>query len=322
MRTDLHPKVKEILERERERGKPKNHQLSAEGSRQYSHGDDDSSPEIDAEIAETREYLIPGPEGYQQSLPIRVYFPDDPANGPFPVTVWLHGGGWVRGSLDSNDYKCRYICEQVGCVVVSVDYRLAPEHPFPEGLYDCYTAVQWIAENAETVRGDPNRLAVAGSSAGGNLTAAVTLMARDRENSPDVSYQVLAAPVLDRNFETDAYIENAEGYGRTREGRIASWNQYLDREIDARHPYAAPLQARDLSDLPSATIVTGGFDPGRDDGRLYAERLQEADVSVEYTNYPDMPHRITGSSFLRKGIDRTLEAYDEISSNLREAFAE
>lgn len=323
MRTELHPKVKEILELEREQGKPKNYQLSAEGSRVYSHqGSEEDDPVVDPEVAETRDYLIPGPDGDEQSLPIRVYFPEDPANGPFPITVWLHGGGWVRGSLDSNDTKCRYLCTEIGCTVVAVDYRLAPEHKFPAALHDCDTAIQWVQKNSETVRGDPDRLAVAGSSAGGNLTAAVTLMARDRGGTPDICHQVLAAPVLDRNFETKAYRENAEGYGRTRQGRKVSWNQYLDREIDAQHPYAAPLRARDLSDLPPATVITGGFDPGRDDGRNYADRLQSDGVSVSYTNYPDMPHRFTGSTFLRMGMDRTLEAYDEIVTDLSDRFAE
>lgn len=330
MRSDLHPEVKELLTKRENAGEPRNHQLAVEGTRENSRADRETArSEADSiTIGSIREYLIPGPDGHEQSLPVRIYTPS--GTGPFPIVVWFHGGYFVRGSLDSNDHKCRFLAKHADCTVMAVDYRRAPEHPFPAAVTDSYAAVEWAAENPGVLCGDPDRLAVAGSSAGGNLAAAVSLMARDRNDAPDISYQLLGVPVLDLAFDTAPPVveldrprsieENADGYGLTRDEMELNRDLYLQNEIDAMHPYASPLRARDLSGLPPTLIITAGFDPLRDDGWGYAERLQRADVPVTHSNYDTMPHSVTGSTFLRRGITPTVEAFEEMVSELVEAF--
>lgn len=330
MRSELHPEVKKLLSERADAGQPRNHQLSVEGTRQTGQTERESAQaEADSiTVGSVREYLIPGPEGHEQSLPVRIYTPT--GSGPFPIVVWFHGGYFVRGGLDSNDRKCRFLTTHANCTVVAVDYRRAPEHPFPAAVEDSYAAVKWAAENPDVLHGDPDRLAVAGSSAGGNLAAAVSLMARDRNDTPKICHQFLGVPVLDLAFDSAppvvelgrprSFEENAEGYGLTREEMELNRDLYLQDEIDALHPYASPLRARELSGLPPALIITAGFDPLRDDGWGYAKRLQEADVPVSHSNYDTMPHSVTGSTFLRRGITPTVDAFDEIVTTLVEVF--
>lgn len=330
MRSELHPEVKELLTEREDAGTPRNHQLSVEGTRKKGQAerataDSETSP---ITVGSVREYLIPGPDGHEQSLPIRIYTPA--GSGPFPITVWFHGGYFVRGSLDSNDRKCRFLTKHANCTVVAVDYRRAPEHPFPAAVNDSYAAVKWAAENPDVLLGNPDRLAVAGSSAGGNLAAAVSLMARDRDDTPNIRYQFLGVPVLDLAFDSAppvvdldrprSFEENAEGYGLTRREMELNRDLYLQSDIDAMHPYASPLRARNLRGLPPTQIITAGFDPLRDDGWGYAKRLREADVPVTHSNYDDMPHSVTGSTFLRREITPTVEAFEEIVNGLRNAF--
>lgn len=330
MRSELHPEVKQMLTERKDAGQPRNHQLSVEGTRQKGQTER-SAAESDADpitVGSVRDYSIPGPDGHEQSLPVRIYTPT--GSGPFPIVVWFHGGYFVRGGLDSNDRKCRFLTQRAECTVVAVDYRRAPEHPFPAAVNDSYAAVEWAAENPDVLLGDPDRLAVAGSSAGGNLAAAVSLMARDRNDTPDIAYQFLGVPVLDLAFDSAPPVvefdrprscdENAEGYGLTREEMELNRDLYLEEEIDELHPYASPLRARDLSGLPPALIITAGFDPLRDDGWGYAERLREATVPVTHSNYDTMPHSVTGSTFLRRGITPTVEAFEEIVTELVEVF--
>ncbi|MFB6095929.1 MAG: alpha/beta hydrolase [Haloferacaceae archaeon] len=330
MRSELHPEVRELLNERAEAGTPRNHQLSVQGTRKSGQTERTAAASETDQISvgSVRDYLIPGPDGHEQSLPVRIYTPS--GSGPFPIAVWFHGGYFVRGSLDSNDRKCRYLTKHAECAVMAVDYRLAPENPFPAAVHDAYAAVKWAAENPEILLGDADRLAVAGSSAGGNLAAAVSLMARDRDDGPDIGRQVLGVPVLDLAFDLTSPVveldrprsfeENAEGYGLTREEMVLNRDLYLEDEIDAFHPYASPLRARDLSGLPPTLIITAGFDPLRDDGWAYAERLRETDVSVEHSHYDDMPHSVTGSTFLRRGITPTVNALEEMATELREGL--
>lgn len=322
--------MREVLAERADAGTPRNHQLSVEGTRRQGRSERTTaeSGADPIEVGSVRDYLISGPEGPEQSLPIRVYTPD--SSGPFPIVVWFHGGYFVRGGLDSNDRKCRFLTKHADCAVVAVDYRRAPEHPFPAAVHDSYAAVEWAAENPAVLRGDPDRLAVAGSSAGGNLAAAVALRARDRSDAPEISYQFLGVPVLDLAFDWAPPVvdldrprsaqENAEGYGLTRAEMVLNTELYLDGEIDALHPYASPLRARMLRGLPPAHVLTAGFDPLRDDGLGYVERLREADVPVTHSHFQTMPHSVTGSTFLRRGIGPTVEAFDAIASGLREAL--
>lgn len=330
MRSELHPEVKEMVTERENAGKPRNHQLSVEGTRQKGQTDRTTAASAAEPITvgSVRDYLIPGPDGHEQSLPVRIYTPT--GSGPFPIVVWFHGGYFVRGGLDSNDRKCRFLTKHANCAVMAVDYRRAPENPFPAAVNDSYAAVKWAAENPDVLLGDPDQLAVAGSSAGGNLAAAVSLMARDRTDAPDIRYQFLGVPVLDLAFDSAppvvdldrprSFEENAEGYGLTRDEMELNRDLYLRDEIDAFHPYASPLRARDLRGLPPTLIITAGFDPLRDDGWGYAERLREANVPVTHSNYDTMPHSVTGSTFLRRGITPTVEAFEEITTWLVESF--
>lgn len=236
------------------------------------------------DVARVEDREIPGPNG---SIPLRVYTPT--GSGPFPVLVFYHGGGWVLGSRDSIDPPVRSLVNRAGCVVVSVDYRLAPEHKFPAAPEDCYAATHWVAENAASLDTDPNHLAVGGDSAGGNLAAVVSQMAKAR-GGPKIAYQLLIYPVTNRDFSTVSYLENADGYFLTRNAMTWFWSHYLARPEDAQHPYASPLLAPDLSGLPPALVVTAEYDPLRDEGEAYAARLTRADVPVELRRYDGMIH--------------------------------
>lgn len=261
-------------------------------------------------VGDVRDLEIPGPEA---GVPVRIYTPDEPA--PYPVLVYFHGGGWVRGNLDTHDGICRWLAADAGCLVISVAYRRAPENRFPAAVEDAYAAVEWAANNGSAFRGEPDRLAVAGDSAGGNLAAAVSLMARDR-NGPAIEHQLLLYPVLDHAFDTASYEENAEGYLLTRASMRFYWSQYLRRELDGQHPYASPLQARSVDRLPGAGIVTCGFDPLRDEGIAYADRLRDSGVPVTHDNYEEMIHGFL--SF--PDLDGTRKARSAIAGNLREAL--
>lgn len=317
MRSELDPEAEELLARAAEKNRPSAHQLAVESIRRLN---DEVMKEVgvldDPEpVGEVTEFSIPGRD--DESIPLRVYIPD--GEGPFPVLVWYHGGGWVRGTLDSTDSKCRFLARRAECSIVSVDYRLAPEHRFPSGLLDAYTAAKWVTENAEVADSDGAPVAVGGVSSGANLAAAVAIMARDLDEL-DLRFQFLGSPVTNFGFDTDSYRENGSGYGLTKADMEYFWDQYLSGPIDGYHPYASPAKARDLSDLPPALIVTGGFDPLRDDGKMYADRLQEAGVPVEHANYEDMPHGVMSFKFLDRDVERTTEAFEDVAAGLRNAF--
>ncbi|MFC7154934.1 alpha/beta hydrolase [Halomarina halobia] len=264
-------------------------------------------------VGDVADFSIPGPD---EDVPVRLYLPE--GEGPHPALVYLHGGGWVIGSLDTVDDVCRGLVNRVGCAVLSVDYRLAPEHPFPAALDDAYAAVEWTAAHGDTVGVDPGRIAVGGDSAGGNLTAGATLMARDR-GGPEIARQVLVYPAVASPVvhDFDSYEENGEGYFLERESVAWFYERYVARAADQRNEYAAPLLARDLSGLPPATVVTAGFDPLRDEGREYANRLAEAEVPVTDYHYEGMIH---GFVSLPDYLDAADEALDDVAADLEEAF--
>jgi acetyl esterase len=230
--------------------------------------------------------------------------------------LWFHGGGWVVGDLESADATARHLTLGAGCVVVSVDYRLAPEAKFPGPAEDCYAATRWVADHAAEIDVASNNLAVGGDSAGGNLAAGVCLMAKDR-GGPRLGMQLLVYPVTDQNFQTDSYIENAEGYSLTRETMIWYWDHYLANDADANNPYAAPLLAQDLQGQPPAVIITAEYDPLRDEGEAYAQRLEAAGVPATYTVYPGMIHGFFGmSAVVDKGKDAIALASAALNSAL------
>ena len=252
----------------------------------------------------------------RDEVPVRVFTPE--GEGPFPVTVFYHGGGFVIGDLETHDGLCRHVADATGCVVVAVDYRLAPEHPFPAALEDAYAATEWVAENPEEVDGD-GQLAVMGDSAGGNLAAAVTLLARERDG-PDIDYQVLVYPAVDHREDRPSWEQNKQGYFLVVEDMEWFAGCYFGSDIHEANPYAFPLTADSHADLPPATVLTAGFDPLRDEGIAYAETLSGAGVSVQHHNYDDMIHGFI--TMLAPPADLTVahEAVAEISADLQAAF--
>ena len=251
-------------------------------------------------------------QGPVLEIPLRIYRPD--GEGPFPVLVYFHGGGWVIGGLDEYDDVCAKLAAGAGYVVVSVDYRLAPEHPFPAAVEDCYAATQWTVENTELLDADPGRITIGGDSAGGNLAAAITLMARD-QGGPALEHQLLLYPAvspLDLH-QFDSYEENAEGYFLDYKAIEWFYDRYIQNKTDIRNEYAFPLLARDLTELPPATVVTAGFDPLRDEGIAYAERLADADVPVTHQHYEGMIH---GFVSLSEEVDTAQTAIEYLADQL------
>ena len=255
-------------------------------------------------------------QGPAADLPVRIFTPE--GSGPFPVVVFFHGGGWVLGDLDTHDPMCRALCAGAGCVVVSVDYRLAPEHPFPAATDDALAATRWVGERAAEIGGDPARIAVAGDSAGGNLATVTALRIRD-EGGPKLSGQLLIYPGLGHPaFPTPSYIENAEDYGMTREAASWFYEQYLPGGSQASHPHAVPLYAPDLGGLPPALVFTAEYDVLRDEGERYVERLRAADVEARAARYDGVHHRFAEMIGI---LDQAEQAREEMCDWLRDVLA-
>ncbi|ETW98893.1 MAG: hypothetical protein ETSY1_17005 [Candidatus Entotheonella factor] len=245
---------------------------------------------FDVPIGAVENRHIPGPGG---DIPVRLFTPVNAGAGSLPVLVYFHGGGWVVGDLDSHDVVCRSLANASGCKIVSVDYRLAPEHPWPAAPDDCLAAVQWVVAHAAELGVDAGRLAVGGDSAGGNLAAAVTLRAR-AANGPNIAFQLLIYPAVDATMSLDSIESNGYSYFLEKAGMEWFYDHYLSHPADAKNPDVSPLFADDLSGLPPAYVVTAEYDPLRDEGRAYADKLQAAGVPVEYINYPTMIHGFFG----------------------------
>ena len=257
---------------------------------------------------------IDGPAG---PLPVRIYRPTDyEADALLPLIVFFHGGGWVIGDLDTHDPICRTLSTLTGSVLVSVDYRLSPESKFPAALNDCYAATEWAASSTGELGADPRRIVVAGDSAGGNLAAAVALMARDREG-PALHHQLLIYPVIEHDFDTVSYREFADGYLLGREMMIWFWAQYLERPEHGKNPLAAPIRADSHVGLPAATIVTAELDPLRDEGEAYGRRLIESGVDVEMVREAGQIHGFFAFEEIVPSANRAIVA---ICSRLRAAL--
>jgi acetyl esterase len=246
---------------------------------------------------------------------LRIYTPL--GEGPFPLMMFFHGSGFVVCSLDTHDGMARNLCAGTGCVVVSVDYRLAPEAKFPAAPDDCLAATRWAAANAAALGGDPGKMFVAGDSAGGNLAAVTALRLRD-EGGPQLLGQLLIYPVTD-HYEpgTPSMMENAEGYGLTRVGMMWFWDHYLEHPSHGANPYASPLRAGDWRGLPPALVVTAEYDPLRDEGEYYAERLRQAGVPTEMKRWDGMNH---GFFFWPGVVERSGQAMDEACDWVRRAL--
>lgn len=259
-------------------------------------------------IARVAEQSIDGPG---DTLKLRIYTPE--GTGPFPVIVFFHGSGFVLCSLDTHDGMCRNLCGGAGALVISVDYRLAPEHRFPAAPDDCLAATRWVAIHAAELGGDPARLVVAGDSAGGNLAAVTALRIRD-EGGPRLLGQLLLYPATAHcTADMPSYAENADGYGLTRATMEWFWSHYADPSA-ATNPHAAPLIATDLARLPPALIQVAEYDPLRDEGIRYAQRLAEAHVPTNLSRWEGMNH---GFLFWVNHVDAATEAMREANAWLR-----
>jgi acetyl esterase len=273
----LHPQAVEFLKYAAQSGQPKLYTLSADDARASVRG----APEMigrGPEVATVEDILIPVRDG---RVPARVHTPDDAA----ATIVWFHGGLWVFGGLDSHDAMCRLLANAAGCAVVSVDYRLAPEHPFPTPLNDCWDVLKRVASESSS-----QPLIVGGDSAGGNLAAVCALRARDQDG-PELAMQVLVYPMTDSAMDAESYVERG-GDDTLLGARDVAWSydHYVPEGADRGDPEISPLCASDLSNLPPAIVVTDEYDPLRDEGRAYAKRLREAGVAVTAYHYDDMMH--------------------------------
>jgi len=237
-------------------------------------------------VASVEEKTVSGPES---PIKCRFYYPK--GKGPFPALMYFHGGGFVfRDNMDVYDQTCRMICAGVNCVVVSVDFRLAPENPFPAAHEDCYAVTCWVAKHANELNINPNHFGVWGESCGGNLAAAIPLMARDRQG-PMLSCQIIVTAMLDNNFKTQSYIENGQGeYFLTEDSMRWFWNHYVSDPADLKNPYCVPCRATDLSNLPKALVIAVEYDPLRDEDKQYAEQLRAAGVETIYKCYSGLIH--------------------------------
>jgi acetyl esterase len=257
-----------------------------------------------AEVARTEDLSADG-------VPVRLYWPGD--EGPYPVLIWIHGGGWVLGSVDGYDAVARDLCVQANCLVVSVDYRRAPEHPFPAAPDDVATVARWVAAGIGARGGDPSRMAVAGDSAGGNLAAIVA-----NELPQLFRLQVLIYPATDLIMSHPSIVENGEGYLLTKDAMVWFRELYLG-DGDRSNPRVSPLYADDatLAAAPPAVVITGEYDPLRDEGTAYAARLSAAGVSVEHQRYDGMIHAFYP---MRGMIPAASQALEQVSTALTKAW--
>jgi acetyl esterase len=263
-------------------------------------------------VFDVQDRTIPGPAG---RIPVRVYRPHD-ATG-LPVLLWFHGGGWVTGNLDTHDQVCRLLCDAVGVVVVSVDYRLAPEAKFPAAADDCMSAYEWVLEHADDVGGDAHRVAIGGDSAGGNLAAVVALCAR-HEGRPQPKLQLLVYPVTDYEFDSPAMVDNAKGYFLEAESMRWFYEHYASCDADFAEWKFSPMRAPEVAGVAPAVVVTAEFDPLRDQGEYYGKRLQQAGVPTEIVRADGLIHGFFGMhAFMPPGQ----AAWDVSVRALREALA-
>jgi acetyl esterase len=310
----LDPQVKAVLELVAKAGRPAYHTLSPKEARQLFIETRPAATPTPPEIGSVRDIAASSPHG---AIPLRVYRPAGVADATrLPAYVYFHGGGWVIGDVNTHDVLCRQLTAASGASVVSVDYRLAPEHKFPAAADDAWAATTWVVAHAAELGLDAGRLAVGGDSAGGNLAAVVALMARDA-GGPAIALQVLIYPVTDVMRETRTYADVADGYMLTRDSMRWFIAHYLASKDDAGDWRVSPLRAPSLAGLPPALVLTAGFDPLRDEGEMYAGRLRDAGNTVDYVCYGGMVHGFLG---MGKLLDTSGRAIAHIGGSLRQAL--
>ena len=310
----LHPQARALIDLMAERGVPPTHTLTPEEARRV--------------YRERRTYTQPAPpplarvealqaSGAHGAIPLRLYAPATDA-AALPVLVYFHGGGWVIGDLDTHDTLCRQLAIGAGCAVVAVDYRMAPEHRFPAAVDDCLGATRWLRESAGRLGLDPARMAVGGDSAGGNLAAVVAIAERDA-GAPPLALQLLIYPATDQRRGAPSHTTNGQGYVLTKQTMDYFHDYYID---DAAHDLdwrASPLLHPDLSRLPPAFVLTAGYDPLRDEGLQYAQRLTEAGTSSTLVNFERQIH---GFILMGRVLDEADTAVALCAAALRRAFGQ
>lgn len=250
-----------------------------------------------------------------KKIPVRIYTPEH--SGKLPIVIYSHGGFWIGGNIDTHDSVCRKLSQNTKAIVISVDYHLAPENPFPTALNDVYNTLQWTYRNAGSINGDEKHIAIAGDSAGGNLSAAVSLMSRDK-NGPRIACQVLIYPstnIFELNSKSWSYFANK--FNVSKEDMESYTSLYVPRKEDRKSPYASPILAKDFKKLPDTLVITAEIDPLRDEGEAYAKKLKESGIQVDVTRYKGVPH---GFITMDKITNKADEALNQISLYLQKEF--
>ena len=313
MSKELDPQAATLIQKAIEAGNPEIHELEPLEARRFFAETSKAVAVEKRDVGRVSEHDVPGPNG---NIVVRAYWPSDDV-GPFPVLVYFHGGGWVIGDLETHDPVCRWLSVRAQCVVVAVDYRMGPEDKFPAAVEDCLAATEWVATPGCLINVDPTRIAVGGDSAGGNLAAVV---AQKCINNPQIElcYQLLIYPATDLTRAEASQTELSEGYRLT--GVLMDWfiDHYLNNDGERTNPDASPLFAKEVFGLPPTLIITAGFDPLRDEGLRYSEKLTAADVEVKYLCYEGMIH-----GFMSMGgwLDKGKEALDLSGDCLADAFS-
>jgi acetyl esterase len=311
----LDPQARALLDRVAAAGRPTLDTLSATQARQAYRESRVPLQPAPPEVAATQDRDVPGPHG---PIPVRIYRPlGSHATAILPALVYFHGGGFTAGDIGTHDTLCRSLANGARCVVISVDYRMGPEHKFPKAVDDCVAAARWVAQHADELRIDAGRVAVGGDSAGGNLATVTALIARDA-GGPRLVFQLLIYPTTTFQHDTPSTAELADGHWLTFSIMKFFRDQYLNGPRDRTDWRASPLLAPDLSRLPPAYVVTAGYDPIRDEGKAYADKLKAAGVPTTYRCYDGMIH---GFITMGKVLDVANAAVDDSTAALRKAFS-
>ncbi len=307
----LHPQLSALLEKAANSPLPPYHEVPPAVARRFYRDTRGPLTPDPPPVESVQLLLAPGP------VPVRAYRPKGAGKDEvLPALVYLHGGGWVIGDLDTHDVVCRTLANGARCAVFSVEYRKAPESPFPAAVDDCFSSLIFISKNSSSLKINPAQIAVGGDSAGGNLAAAVALMARDA-GGPAISFQLLIYPATDQRLGHPSIDGNGEGYLLTKKSMIYFRGHYLAREEDWLDWRASPLLAKSLAGLPPAYVMTAGFDPLLDEGRAYAEKLKKDGVPTEYREYSDMAH---GFVTMGRVLDTANSALADCARALRAAW--
>ncbi len=310
----LHPRARSLLDLLDKGTVPATHTLAPDDARAFYLARRALTQPAPPEVAEVRTLQVELPH---VALAMRLYRPlGSQAETRLPVLVYFHGGGWTMGDLDTHDVLCRELANGAGCSVVSVDYRLGPEHRFPAAVDDCIAATRWVHEHAGELGVDPQRLAVGGDSAGGNLAAVVAIAARD-EGSPPICFQLLIYPATDMRRTHDSHQVNGQGYLLTKDTLAYFHDHYIDDPVHDQDWRASPLLHADLRRLPPALVLTAGYDPLRDEGLAYSQRLTEAGNRATHVCFERQIH---GFIMMGRVIDEANEAVAMCAAAVARAF--